>query len=232
MGKIGYGYGSEWHLLRYLGRHRNLFNQMILEKIAIDGSIEWLDFNFKKNPKKLDCDAEWKGFDFLDYNKYKKVFTKWKMFWPQTGNKPNWDLVGWLHNNLKKELLLLEAKAHIDELKNDCRAKTKGLAKIKEAMAKTKRFLGVEEKCDWLHGYYQYANRICLLYFLNKSGLSARLVLIYFLGDKIEGKICPNNEKEWEKALQQQDSCLGINKNHSLKERIHKLFLPIHKYRC
>ena len=31
MGKIGYTYGSEWHLLRYLGYHRNELNRQIEE---------------------------------------------------------------------------------------------------------------------------------------------------------------------------------------------------------
>lgn len=29
MGKIGFGYGSEYQLMRFLGRHRNEFNRRI-----------------------------------------------------------------------------------------------------------------------------------------------------------------------------------------------------------
>ena len=43
MADIGYGYGSEWHLLRFLGYHRNALDSPILR--ATGGQeIEWLDF--------------------------------------------------------------------------------------------------------------------------------------------------------------------------------------------
>ena len=29
MGRMGYGYGSEFHLLRWMGRHRELLNQIV-----------------------------------------------------------------------------------------------------------------------------------------------------------------------------------------------------------
>ncbi len=40
---IGAGYGSKFHLMRYLGRYRNLLNSQI-EKETGGHVIEWLDF--------------------------------------------------------------------------------------------------------------------------------------------------------------------------------------------
>jgi hypothetical protein len=37
MAEMGAGYGSECHLLRYLGRHRNRFDYLIREKIRSGG---------------------------------------------------------------------------------------------------------------------------------------------------------------------------------------------------
>lgn len=45
MGKIGHGYGSEWHLLRYLGRHRNLLDNAVRDATRC-GRFDWLDFGF------------------------------------------------------------------------------------------------------------------------------------------------------------------------------------------
>lgn len=52
MSKIGYGYGSEWHLLRYLGYRRSLLNRSVVNCIAGD-SVELLDFPF--SPTNAPC---------------------------------------------------------------------------------------------------------------------------------------------------------------------------------
>ena len=41
MAKMGIGYGSEYQLLRYMGRHRKLLNKKILESIGRYGPIDW-----------------------------------------------------------------------------------------------------------------------------------------------------------------------------------------------
>ena len=46
MGKIGYGYGSEWQLMRFLGHHRNRLDEEIKKQIGEKGDLHWLDFNF------------------------------------------------------------------------------------------------------------------------------------------------------------------------------------------
>jgi len=42
MAHIGYGYGSEWHLLQHLGRSRAAFTQRI-ESLTGCSDIKWLD---------------------------------------------------------------------------------------------------------------------------------------------------------------------------------------------
>lgn len=58
MAEMGAGYGSECHLLRYLGRHRNRFDYLIREKIGAE-AVRWLDFHF--DPTKVWLDGERKG---------------------------------------------------------------------------------------------------------------------------------------------------------------------------
>ena len=101
------------------------------------------------------------------------------------------------------------------------------LGKIKKAFDETKQALGVPDGRDWLKGYYQYCNRIAILYFLNKQGVPAHLLYIYFLGDKHEGKTCPQHEEEWLEALQAQDEHVGLPQGHKLETQMHKLFLPV-----
>src|SRR5208337_4362825 len=117
MGKMGNGYGSEFHLLRYLGYHRHELNGVV-EKETGGRVSDWLDFAFGGEGKP---DREWKGVDFV--GSASSVKSAWEKFWPQTGNVPNWDAVGRLDSNSGVEYLLVEAKAHVEELQSSCSAK-------------------------------------------------------------------------------------------------------------
>src|SRR5437588_590472 len=54
--QIGCGYGSECHLLRYLGRHRQCLDKAQCDVIPADEVI-WLDFPF--DPRRTWPDHEW-----------------------------------------------------------------------------------------------------------------------------------------------------------------------------
>lgn len=62
MSRLGYGYGSEWHLLRYLGYRREALNKRVVERVGGD-HVSWLDFPFNCGRPLLD--DEWKGLSFL-----------------------------------------------------------------------------------------------------------------------------------------------------------------------
>ncbi|MBN2356916.1 hypothetical protein JXO59_12445 [candidate division KSB1 bacterium] len=215
-GAIGNGYGSECHLLRWMGRHRSVFDKRLLDSIgfAPGASIEWLDFDF--NPNNDWPDAELKGLEFLQGDEYRDLQKKWAEFWPLGGGIHNWDAVGWVHANGKKELLLVEAKAHTDEIMSDCgAANPKSIDKITNAFSQAKAGLHVPSEKDWTTKYYQFANRIATIYFLNQQGINARLMFIYFLGDKVQGKNCPKTKQEWQQALSEQDEWIGLPYEHA-----------------
>jgi hypothetical protein len=234
LGKIGYGYGSEWHLLRYLGRHREKLDGAIINETERGERVEWLDFGFNADLKFFDVEPQ--GLGFIDNA---AVFEKWrKEFWPQTGTPPNWDAVGWLkYPDGNRDLLLVEAKAHTGELKNPrgCGAKGEGSRdQIEKALAVTIKDLKASKSVeDWCGEYYQYANRLATLNFLHKNNVPARLVLIYFCGDKFpddhlpEGDECPEDENGWKDALAEQDKTLGLPSNHPLTPYIHKVYLSV-----
>jgi hypothetical protein len=225
MAEMGDGYGSECHLLRYLGRHRCCFDDRV--RSATGASVvRWRDFHF--DPTKRWPDGEWKGVDFLRPDHPASL--AWSGAWPQRGNPPNWDAVGVATINGKDEWLLVEAKAHIGEMVSDCHAKEEsGLPIIRATLADVKRALDVPEACDWLKRYYQYANRLAVLRLLLCNKVPARLLFIYFVGDKrSDGISCPQNKVEWESALKEQATWLGLKDGHMLSNRIHTLFIPTH----
>jgi len=224
MADIGYGYGSEWHLLRYLGRHRKELDRAILSQTGGE-TIDWLDFEF--DPKARFGDREIRGADFLPADH--PAHEAWSRFWPTRGNAQNWDGVARLAKGGMREWLLIEAKANLQEIKSTCGADPDkaGYRKIVAALEETKRALGVDASRDWMDGYYQYANRLAVLNFLASQGISARLVFIYFTGDHNGALDCPADESGWEKALETQNRHLGITNRSPIYERVHRVFLPV-----
>jgi hypothetical protein len=124
---------------------------------------------------------------------------------------------------------LVEAKAHETEILSDCGAEEHGgLPQIRKALDDLKGSLGVPKAKDWLRGNYQFANRLAVLNFLQGSGVPARLILIYFCGDRRPDSFrCPADEAAWTPLLEHQASQLGLEHEHRLSNRVHKLFLPV-----
>ena len=230
MGKMGDGYGSEFHLLRYLGYHRGELNRAV-ERQTDGRVIEWLDCAFGGREK---LDREWKGVDFVGSPDVKAA---WEKFWPQTGNVPNWDAVGRLESNSGVEYLLVEAKAHIEELHSSYGANEKGgLNTIRKALETTIKACGfTADVKDWLSPYYQYANRLAHLHFLLQHSIPARLVFIYFYGDNWKGKTlangkrprCPKEPPGWEMPLKEMHDHLHLSSQSELEKGVHSLFLPV-----
>ncbi|MFC1600821.1 hypothetical protein ACFL34_00535 [Candidatus Sumerlaeota bacterium] len=233
MGQIGYGYGSEWHLLRWMGRHRSELDRQVLEHLGGKAkAIEWNDFKFAPGYKWPDKwpDRELLGMEFLEGTKHAKALPHWKEFWPHGSGIHNWDAVGWVVcKGGAKELLLVEAKAERKEIKSNCGATAKrSLEMIEAAFEETKSALNVKPERDWKNEYYQMTNRIAALWFLRKRKIPAHLLNIYFCGDIPKpGRESPRSEAEWKKVLKEQDKHIGLPRNHPLKDCMHKFFLPI-----
>ena len=159
MSKIGYGYGSEWHLLRYLGYHRALLSQKVGEALGAE-SVEWLDFPFAKDGAPLQDDREFRGLEFLSDA---RILKKWTRFWPQSGNVQNWDAVGRAVIAGRETWVLAEAKAHVEEMKSRCGATSpQSKVQIEGVLAEVREYLGATRQPleHWLEPYYQFANRL------------------------------------------------------------------------
>jgi hypothetical protein len=221
MAIVGAGYGSACHLLRYLGRHRRILDQRV--GVALGGTlVEWLDFGF--DPGQVWPDAEWRGLDFAEDAALEAA---WRAWWPQGRALPIWDAVGRYRVGGETGWLLVDAKAHLEELAGDCKAKAEERAQIEAAFAETKRALGAEASCDWLRGPYPAASRIAALHFLTAHAVAARLLSVYFCGDRSPNKSCPAEAAGWAPALTEQDALLGLPAVHALRGRLHALQLPV-----
>jgi hypothetical protein len=224
MAAIGYGYGSEWHLLQHLGRRRSAFTKLVETRTGCEG-IAWLDHEVSRddeaNRLKL---REIVGLEFLDAEDPAR--RAWERLWPQSGNVHNWDAVG---RSKAGTWILLEAKAHVGELKSHCTGTSaKSLQRIREVFDDTRRELRTDGAGDWIRDYYQHCNRVALLHFLLKNGVDARLVFVCFCGDREDlgkaGRQCPANEAEWAGALEAQDRHVGIPNTSPILKRIHAVF--------
>lgn len=230
MGKIGHGYGSEWHLLRYLGYHRKCFTDQIVDLLECQ-SLSWLDFRFLTPNKSHKHDGEHIGLGFLNNA---QADAAWHSFWPQSGNSHNWDAVGEIWIDGHQEWLLVEAKAHLGELKSKCGASNPhSIDRINTALSQT-----IGSFCssptlleNWLSPFYQYANRLAMLHFLMKvcdPPIPARLLFIYFLGDQRKDRaVCPQTAAEWEHDITAMEHHLGIDPQSELYQRVHHIYLTV-----
>ena len=209
MAQIGYGYGSEFQLLRFLGHHRNVLEETIRKTIGIyHGNFYWFDFDFADREKTISGDNEMCGLSFLEklvpnissvcqeIKTYPWNFDKWQY----------WDAVFILDN----VLYFVEAKAHKDELKSG--NKVHGGTHSKEILA----FMKSQFNCaneNWLRDYYQFANRLSTISFLNSKDVICKLVNLYFVDgyyDRERGINKDTKEDSFRNEIKQELKTLGI----------------------
>jgi len=231
--KIGYGYGSEWHLLRYLGYHRKLFNNQIKNETDLE-IINWFDFKFSGKNVSLEQDEEYEGLEFLNEEQHPKIKDKWGEFWPSSGRQQNWDAVAKAMDSGNESYVLVEAKANLKECKSICHAKpiseNGGRDKILNTMEEVINSFTKSKNVDpekWLNKYYQYANRLAVLHFLNKNGINTNLLFVYFIGDKNPGAYYPDSEEKWVQLNTDIHQHLEIDLDSPLLKKVKHLYLPV-----
>lgn len=230
MSKIRLGYGSEWQMLRMLGRHRDWFTRQVMRSTG-GTALAWRDFDFSASAGEVGNfgDAEIKGLNFLPAGH--TALAVWRHWWPQSGNVHNWDAVGVLERDGAEEWVLVEAKGNTEELRQSTTAKSRefggGLEQIEERLAETQRAMGLCGKLRWTAPYYQYANRLALLHFLTGQGVAARMVFVYFTGDATPGRTCPATVAAWRPALEVMKKELGLTGESALEQRVHEVFVEV-----
>lgn len=222
MAEIGNGYGSEFQLLRFLGHHRNELNQIVKKALRTDSEIEWLDFPY--DDKKLSGDGEYIGINFLSsLPNNSDIKTKWDNFWPSRNKAQHWDAIA----KVDDTWILVEAKAHSEEMKSDCGAGENGKKIIESQMIGLINEKGIKPNGSWLKEYYQKANRLLFAYFLETNDIQCRVLYIYFVnGFKNKGVV---EEKDWEKLIKEQDTYLGIVDNDWVKHKVKNIIVNCKK---
>lgn len=220
MAKLGFGYGSEFQLLRFLGHHREEFNAIVSNELKTRERIEWLDFPYSDSSEY--GDSEYVGIDFLKGTpSYASIKKAWAKYWPNPSFAPNWDAIGKAGN----EYIIVEAKAHAKELISTSGAKTESFTQINSKMEEAKVTLGINTPNSWMKTYYQKANRILLLHFLAQNGIKARLLFVYFINGYERGDKSIKSKEQWESILKAQDEYLGITGNKWVKENVKNVFV-------
>ena len=230
MGKLGYGYGSEFHLMRIMARHRARLTRQLESQLGVT-NLTWIDFTSRgkyqlEPPKKFFMpDGEPLAIDFLAQPemtaalgaKAKKALAAWLAYWPVGGGTMNWDAIGLAQRDGDPEVILVEAKGHIGELSggpSGAKGKMSRL-KINAALDATAKALGSTQS-GWIDSdYYQFANRLAVLRFLKAQDIKASVLHILFCGDLNpslrKGDICPKNAAGWKTALDKMHAALGLS---------------------
>jgi hypothetical protein len=229
MAEMGFGYGSEFQLLRFLGHHRNELEGIILRNTQIntnlDYDMEWLDY--PKDNSRISLDGEHTGISFLPLELQNKTLENWKNYWPQGGSLPSWDAVLYCspvvpHSPLKDQWVIIEAKANLEEgIEKGTGAKNEeSIKKIESAFKATQKRFNINTENSWLDKYYQFANRLAFVNFMLDNGIECSLLNIYFINgfvhkdretkELIEDKSV-KSVSEWHKVINDEYAYLGIN---------------------
>lgn len=206
MGVLNANYGSELHLLRWMGRHRNALIAKIKAKTGLV-DLDLLPFGFSKGEKSYD--TELKCLSFLSNAERRSVNKTYC-----SSIKPNWDAVGiGKDSEGHKVYVLIEAKAHLNEIYS---GNWHG-GNSHDVIAKALGRVAKEITCDsdlgelWMGQYYQLANRIYVQKILEDAGVKSVLVDIFFCGDRNPEGICPSDSSGWRAAIDKEYKELHLN---------------------
>jgi hypothetical protein len=132
-------------------------------------------------------------------------------FWPTGG--PHWDALAVITRPgpAKAGALIVEGKSYPDEMLKGSPATAKpgspSRSLVENALAWTQGVLGIDMDIpSWTGPLYQNANRLATLVWLRQRGIDAWLVHLLFTGDKRS----PTTEHEWEQAVANADTMLGL----------------------
>jgi hypothetical protein len=186
-----------------------LLDGEILKGLPSARSIIW------RSPLASDEWAEYRDREFLERIGHGSLASSLQFFWPNRG--PQWDALACSDAG---DVLLVEAKAHIDEICSSPLGATApaSIEKIRAALQEAASYLEAEIRVPWEALFYQITNRLAHLYFLRKNNVRAWLVLVNFLNDhEMNG---PRSEAEWEAAYLIVWHVLGLPKRHKLSQYI------------
>jgi len=212
--------GSQKWIQILVNEKAELLNSQIRQSFKLPNNEEiiWL------SPKADEDYVEYGLEEFLEkVGKEKLKQLPLDEFWPKRGAK--WDALG--HSSSGESLFFVEAKSHIPELISTLRSKSEvSTERIRYSLGKTKEKLGSKADFDWSRTFYQYTNRLALVYFLRKNKLPAYMVFVYFLNDPdVKG---PKTVDEWKGAIRLLHRYLDL-REHLLQRWVVDIFMDVNK---
>lgn len=221
--------GSQYQLQKYVNEHSTEFNNAVLQASPSLLSFINKELIFEWNsPLKDDGFYEYQD-DFLktaienevELSKQEQLL---RQYWTRRG--PVWDgLAIVVGKDDRKGLILVEAKAHVNETYSQMKATADdSINKIKKTIHETKTAFGSSGSEDvWLKEYYQLANRLSFLYILNeKLNIPTWLVLCNFVDDQTYK---PTQLKEWLQHYKEVFNKLGIQSDCALMGKIITVYM-------
>lgn len=219
--------GSQDAILK-LVESSNFVEQMNSLIKSLKATISVYD-NWMPKSRYLDKEAELK--DFLKYSFSEKLGIDIHDWWLAAKHAhtrtPNWDLVSTCTFEGKRSILLIEAKAHWDELDNESHGKKLDFEasansisnheQIRNAIAQansaiSKQIAGVSISRD---SCYQLSNRVAHAWWLANQGIPVVLLYLGILDcqDMIDGKRkLFTNDSDWQKCFVNHAKQVGVNK--------------------
>ena len=167
------------------------------------------------SPIKSDGYAEYFDAAFLERLGLDDITVPLTKFWPRSG--PRWDALGRTRSG---RVLLVEAKAYIEEGVDYRSHATGESAKlIRKSLAAAKQAYQASDDAPWESPFYQYANRLAHLYYLNAlNKKQAYLLFLYFADAPDVPEPC--TVAQWEGAERRAKKCLGLPKDHPFADRV------------
>ncbi len=192
--------GSLKWMQRLVRDHATLLDDAICATgmLKTNERVEWV------SPRSDDQWAEYRDGSFLAKVKLGHLRPALAEFWPKRG--PQWDALGM---GSAGTVVLVEAKAHIGELRSTCTASPTSRDHIERSLGTVKAAMGAPPSSNWLTNYYQYANRLAHLHLLQSISIPTALVFIYFTHDaEMPG---PNDQDAWNVGVAKANTYLGLS---------------------
>jgi hypothetical protein len=216
--------GSRYSIIKLVESSNFLFdiNKLITgTNASVSEYDNWL-------PKSLHLDKEAELKDFLKYNFNPELGDEIKNWWlaeiRPTTRTPNWDLISTCTINNKKGILLVEGKAHYDELNNERIGKRFDSKSSKQNDDKIGRAINVANasiNC-FITGVsiskdscYQLSNRIAYAWWLASHGIPTVLLYLGFLNadDMRDGKRkIFETPDDWKNCFLEHANIVGVNR--------------------
>ena len=192
----------------------DVLDEAIRQSSGIVSPITW------QSPLRNDGYAEYRDAAFLEKIDCGHLKGALEEFWPQRG--PQWDGLAMAGSTR----LLVEAKSHIAEMRSRPSAAGEvSKARISKSLAETSDHLGATPSVPWGPHYYQLANRLAHLWFLQRNSVDAKLILLNFLDDTEQGG--PGSGAEWDAAYKVAGHVLGLPAHHKLSGAVAHVSLSI-----